>query len=281
MILEVASLEKNSPALWSKQAQSWTSQATPLKPCDEDLKGYNHLLQMAIGNQLTIQNAAILGVTPELYRLLTEKNFNVFCIDNNIQMIETIWPGLTEQAYLHAWQDIDNLNIDCQLFLCDGGLHLLTIADQEKMLMAFDRMTDLSVSLVMRLFLPPNQIARCTSEILSDFESKKYNLSYLKVALWHATDINHQGQVKLSDIWHVLQNWANSDLHGRLTDLGYDKNEIDTLSPYQAATNSYSFLNLDQFSKMIKKLTNFKIKKIIYPNYFLGEQFPVILLNKN
>lgn len=274
-------MNKQSKKLWYSQAQAWSYQSTPLKPCDEDLKCYLEAVRYLDSDGLINKNVAIMGVTPELFFLLNSIGFNVFAVDDNPEMANRVWPGNTSHVFIHPWQSISNLKLNLKFLLCDGGLHLMSYSDQLEMFRSVDSSIDPEAGLIMRLFLPPpEELCLDSNQILKDFELRKFSLSYLKVRCWHATDLNVSGKVFLKDIWDRLEIWSKGDLYGRLLDMGYLSDEISTLTPYRKNEICYCFLTLEKINLILQKMTRLHLKKIFYPEYHLGSQFPVVVLKR-
>lgn len=268
-------------SIWDGHAKSWKFQSTPLKPNVLDINNYQQLIDM--GSILIGQNdlpSYILGVTPELYFLLTELKMNPYAIDCNMDMIKKVWPGNMASTFHHQWQDLQALRIKSNFLLCDGGLHLLSYDHQDKVLTALDEVISTGGCFITRLFLPPQHKLSSSDEVLKKFELEKFNLSYLKVQLWHSHNLNLGGQVDLSDIWEVLYRWSGGNVEERLLHMGFQDSEIKTLFSYASGNAKYYFRSFDQICENLERNTSFKIKKILYPNYYLGSQFPTVMFGR-
>lgn len=268
-------------SVWSHMAKSWHAQETPLKPQQTDLKNYQQVINSF--SEEFVRQAIILGVTPELHQLLSGNNFSVRAVDSNIEMISKIWPGLHLDAYLSNWVDIDRLPLKNNIFICDGGLHLMSRVDQDRLIVTLGNMIGDQGYVCFRFFAPPPNQAdiKSSNKIMKQFEENQIpSISYLKVCLWFASDLNHDGVVKLSDIWKVIFNQSHGEIDKYLMSLGHAQSDINTLYPYESSTVSYQFSSINQIKDMFQKRAGLTLRDELYPDYWLANQFPILSFSK-
>ena len=262
-------------SLWDVYAASWEHQLTPLKPGKEDCAIYaDHLKRLQAGT--CCDDLVIMGVTPELYFLGESLGFKVKAIDQSAKMISSIWPGKSEDAFLDDWLAIDRLLSVPGRIVCDGGLHLLSFSDQISFFEKFQTLVLSKCSATFRLFLPfENRLS--SNEIFKRFESGEISsVSYLKTHLWHASDLNESGLVRLGDIWSAVESRAEGQLCSYFTRYGISAAESRTFDVYRNNDSAYYFRAIKEIEQCFEGIANFKVHKKSFPRYHGGEYFPVV-----
>jgi hypothetical protein len=105
---------------WQDVAQKWELFGPPLRPGLADTAIYQQFVD-ACHVVRPVQEALILGVTPELCLLDWPTHTRVRGIDRNQAMIDHVWPGDMALAQLGTWTETGLASASIDLVLTDGG----------------------------------------------------------------------------------------------------------------------------------------------------------------
>lgn len=260
---------------WNDYAKHWEGQSTPLRPSNSDLRSYQTAFHQAVSRG-GYKSLLILGVTPEIHNLSISMGLATRALDQSLSMIKSVWPGPTGSATQGDWQTISDVVQDSSLIVCDGGLHLLDFEQQTTLIQRFKRKPLAGSTAIFRLFLPSDSRVS-SSDVFHAFEKREIpNVNYLKVALWHATDIQHRGKTQIRDVWDAIHQHSGGNVTEYLMTFGQSRAAAESLLVYRDSSVAYCFQTIDAVCNLFAEQANFKVISSLIPSYEEGHRFPVV-----
>jgi len=271
---------KGPSGQWSSVAECWfTAIGHPLRPGDQDIEFFRAFCQPTIA-AIDRPSALIMGVTPELYHLLSPL-CDTQAIDRNEAMINLVWPGERSDVYHKEWLRLSEIDQQFDIIVIDGGLHLVGFpSEQEQLLTHIAARLKPGGRLIARLFCQP--LDRESVESVLDALARREipSVNHLKVRLVSAIQQTSESGARLHDVWATIQECVSviSRLEGSP---GWSRDEIEALGFYRGQEARYSFVSVEQVLTMLNRLGNpLRHEGTRVPDYPMGDQFPVICLSR-
>lgn len=266
---------------WRGYARYWNLLASPLRPCDEDIRLYRQLLERHVVPASRSRNhALLLGVTPELAAMGWPDGFGLVAVERVPATIMALWPGNTHSrtALCANWLRLPFADARFDLAIGDGCL--VAIGDgraQDALMAAAWRSVRVDGWLCMRLFCLPER----TESVDAVFDT----LEGGKVGSFHAFKwrlaMAMQGEateVAVADIWRT---WNTMGIHrDRLAAArGWPRDTIDTIDVYRDSPLRYRFAS---FRSLMTRFASagFDHVDTRHGSYELAERCPIVMLRR-
>jgi hypothetical protein len=274
------SLETNN--LWKQHARQWSFVRPPLRPSNEDIDAAS----AAVAEWVSISGsdaptAVVLGVTPELCRLLLNSDSELIVVDNSAEMIRALWPKPVrpqDRAICADWRSMPLTDHSISLILADGSFSMLPYPSGYAALCAeLRRVFRSNGRLIVRCFAQlaiPETVARVAADVE---RGRIRNFHILKWRLAMALQADATTGVCVGDIWNVFSSMWEIDVLAKI--FAWSLDELNTIRAYRGAETRYTFLTLAQYGEMF--LANgFRINRMVVPSYELGERCPTFVLDQ-
>jgi hypothetical protein len=224
----------------------------------------------------------ILGVTPEYFHLDIAGKPLIKAVDQTKEMIDFVWPGLKSDVYHLNWLNIESIQDEFDIILCDGGMHLLNYPNQQLDLSKVikNKLSKDGVFLA-RLFVPPLN-KESLDNVFEDLNGLNIpSMNHLKIRLCNALQNNAKEGVSLNDVWLALNSYESSE-EVLAQKLRCNILDVQAVNAYKDSKVRYHFSSLDEFVNLCAGLRrdHFHLSEIFIPDYFMGNQFPSIALTK-
>lgn len=263
-------------AYWPDIATNWEKVGPPLRPTAADLAAYCEVL----ANQAE-PRAAILGVTPEIYRLPWPAGADVVAIDHTLAMIDAVWPGPPGRAICADWTQMPLEPASRNVALCDGGLHLLSNPQgQAALVHSLLHVLAPEGIFVARLFVPSIRPESADAVIDDLLCGKVPNVNVLKLRMAMALQDEASSGVELAEVWSALlgSGMRSDELAVRI---GWDPGDLAAFDSYRDCRTRYHFVTLAEvISFFCGDPGGFELVNVRTPPYELGERCPTVTLRR-
>jgi SAM-dependent methyltransferase len=266
---------------WPNVAQQFLSCiGHPLRPIPEDIRIFRDFAS-GLNIKDSRLTALILGVTPELYVLASEIFEEVFAIDRTPEMIDFVWPGSPGDVFQKDWIELADLCLDVDTIFCDGGIHLLRHPDQQGLLIsAIDHSLKKGGRFITRLFTPPKVREGIEDVLEALHEFNIPSMNHLKIRMGSAMQVDATSGVRLADVWSRL-NGSIKDRTSFFSSFGWNLDQVNVIDLYKDSDARYHFLTVDQtIQAFLEFAPSLNLVGVNVPNYYMGNQFPVICFEK-
>jgi SAM-dependent methyltransferase len=273
-------IESAPGGLWPTAAHCWHLFGSPLRPAAEDL-GFYEAETREWCRTRGVPRVLLLGMTPELYRLLWPDGTDLLAVDRSQPMIDHVWPGPKDRARCAEWQTLDLPTASRDIALCDGGFQLLRHPDEQaKLVRMLARVVAPGGLMLLRLYLPP-ATRQSPRQVLDDLLAGRIsNLNVLKIRLDTALQNDVVEGVMLADVWNAFHEVA-PDLRALSHKLGWTLPHTEVINLYRNNQTRYHFVTLEQAADMFGRAPGgFEVLRVRVPSYELGGQCPLVVLRR-
>ena len=266
---------------WSGISSRWNRIGSPLRPGKQD----EHFFETAIFLAKALRQTprlVILGVTPELYDLAQSHRVTTTAVDRTQSMIDVIWPGPAEAAYLGEWTDLPFAGSSFEIAFCDGGPIVVPYPEGMRSLVReLHRVLAPGGLAAIRTFVQPTQ-RESVDVVLRDLLAGAIpNTNVLKLRLGMAIQSNTLAGVQVSAIWEALHQIA-PDLKALARQLGWVPDELLAIDAYRDCDDRYHFHTLNEFAKVfVEEPGGFAVTSIHVPAYPLGNCCPTFVFRRD
>ena len=271
---------RDTSGQWSSVADCWfTAIGHPLRPVAEDIASFRSFCEPAIASSHD-PKALIMGVTPELYRMLSPL-CDTQAIDRNEAMIDLVWPGERSAVTHKEWLRLAEVDELFDVVVIDGGIHLVDYpTEQEQLLSTIAALLKPGGRLVARLFSPPQMREDVDSVAEALARGEIASVNHLKIRMGNAIQQSSETGARLHDVWEAIE--SHSDILLQLEGTpGWRRDEIEALGFYRGQEAKYAFVSIEQVLNMATCLDNpLRHEGTRVPDYPMGDQFPVICLSR-
>jgi SAM-dependent methyltransferase len=273
-------IDLTSSGQWSSVAECWfTAIGHPLRPGDADIAAFRSFCEPAIASSNN-PKALIMGVTPELYHMLSPL-CDTQAIDRNEAMIDLVWPGERSAVTRKEWLRLADVDELFDVVVIDGGIHLVDYPiEQEQLLSGIAAHLRPGGRLVARLFSPPQMRENVESVTEALARGEIASVNHLKIRMGNAIQQSSETGARLNDVWEAIQSHGDILLQLEGTP-GWRREEIEALGFYRGQQAKYAFVSIEQVLNMANRLDNpLQHEGTRVPDYPMGDQFPVICLSR-
>ena len=259
---------------WSKQARQWSLLGAPLKPSFCDIQNATAWMQEHCSANSSF-NVLVLGVTPELVNIAWPRHTNLFALDCNLTMLESVLPTATPQiqpiAISGNWLNLPFESASFDLVIGDGCYTTLPLKEYATLTQEVKRILKSTGIFIMRFFSKLEE-ADSVLNIEADLRAGKitsFHAFKLRLAMTLQNDLNVG--VCLNDVWNV---W-NEDSHHYMSlmkNLSWKEEVINTITVYQNNPTYYTFPTVEELRAVFKPY--FLETAIFFPEYHLGDRCP-------
>ena len=266
---------------WQQNASQWQHLGPPLRPSPQDIEFCEGAVQEWI-HHYGAPRVLVLGVTPEIYRLLWPEGTSLLAIDKSQAMIDFVWPGPKEAAQCVDWLSLQLPDNSRDIVICDGGLPLIAYPHKQQQLVRILQaiLSDQGLC-ILRLFVPP-QHQESPDAVLNDLlEGRISNLNILKLRLGMSLMENVAEGVELRKIWHLIHEVA-PDLEGLAAKIGWSVEHIMVINAFRGSADRFYFVTVNQVTELFcLNPGGFEVHGLRVPSsYELSEQCPTIVLRR-
>jgi len=261
---------------WQRHAATWQHFGSPLRPCDADVRWVESALHAI---QPGVEQAVLLGVTPELANMQWPASARVLAVDQNPEMIRQLWlpsPPKNGRVVCGDWQRTPLENASVDAVVGDGVLVFFKQPSGAEVFLAeIARLLSLQGRFLLRAYVrPPQQesLAQLHAALAAGFNGSFHAYKWrLAMALQPSLAVG----VKPADIWRAWREWVPSAalLHDAT---GWSPEQIETIEAYRDSQATYYFPTLDELCQLLGRY--FEIDDLYIPPYELGERCPLFSL---
>lgn len=262
---------------WSRHSRQWSLIGSPLRPDAEDCRLFWDLIGEIVESR-PAPRALMLGVTPELALLPWPGNCHLTAVDQNPDMIGRVWPAgdlhCTGEAMCAKWQEMPLADASIDVALGDGSLTALPSSREYPHVIAeIHRVLKPGGRLALRCYVPPDD-KETTDQIFTALDAGEIgSMNTLKWRIAMALQKTPADGVTVPDIRDcVVARIVDREAAARR--LGWPVEAINAIDAYKDSSVAYSFPTLAELGAVTAG--RFKIDRIAYPSYELGERCPVV-----
>lgn len=263
------------PSSWDRHADQWSAIGPPLRPSGEDLALYGAALRELLA--APEREALLLGVTPELARLLVELGARLTAVDNNAAMIRAHWPAEGHpraRVVLGDWRELPAEDGCFHAVAGDGFTTVLPNAvELRRALAQVRRVMKPGARLVLRHYLRP-ETPEPSEAVFTDLLAGRipsFHDFKWRLAQSLPQDVEHG--LRVADIYDA---WVARGIEPErlASELGWDPRVVRTIDAYRGLSQAYMFPTLAELRALYEPL--FDVGAPVFPGYYLGARCPVI-----
>lgn len=260
---------------WDDHARQWENVGPPLRPDPLDVAYVERLLK-----KLTISQAVLLGVTPELAKMRWPSGAQLTAVDRNVGMVKHIWPheriSIPAIAVLGTWEQLPFRTNSVDVVVGDGCYTLLVgKKNYGELSREVGRVLNPNGRFIMRFFLRPDT-PELIEDVFADLRGKRIrNFHVLKWRIAMALHGSFGSGVAVEDVWKAWKA-ADVDVDALVGDLGWSRSSIETIDVYRFSAARYSFATIGELRDALAPY--FHEVSCYYPSYELGDRCPTFLL---
>lgn len=258
---------------WNHVGARWDDLGPPLRPAVADIALFQRALD-ARAALAPIDDALILGVTPEIFHLAWPETTRLRALDRSADMIATVWPGTAEQAIAGSWLDTPFADATFAMLFCDGGLQLLAHShEQARLTSELARIVAPRGHVVFRLFLPATTREDPEAVIAELAAGGIANMNCLKLRLGAALMESAEEGIALGDFWHFLHDRIG-DRDAFFAGLGWDPGEVSVIDFYRDSPARYHFVDVATAEALFGTDGDgpFRLLDVTYPDHLMGDR---------
>lgn len=260
---------------WDYHARQWENVGPPLRPDPLDVAYVERLLQ-----KVSISQAVLLGVTPELANMRWPRGTQLAAVDRNAGMVKYIWPRervlIPAVAVLGEWERLPFGTSSVDVVVGDGCYTLLVGEKQYgKLTREVGRVLRPNGQFIMRFFVRPDT-PEPLENIFADLRCKRIgNFHILKWRIAMALHGSFMSGVAVADVWKTWKA-EGIDVDMLVRDLGWSRSSIETIDAYRSSDARYSFATIGELRDALAPY--FHEVSCYFPKYELGDRCPIFLL---
>jgi ubiquinone/menaquinone biosynthesis C-methylase UbiE len=254
---------------WKMHATSWNSLKSPLRPCDQDVlitKSYIESL-----NFNSKKKCLLLGVTPEIKRLLEDQCIQFYAVDISSDMILNLWKSPKDLCINADWLKMPFADLSFDLIISDGSMNVVGNRERtEKLFRELTRVLKSSGSIISRFFIRPTE-TESIHDLLKTTESNFHAFKWrVAMALQPSFDIG----IELNSIYDFFYQHKEQLLHTN----NWMDSDFVTINSYRNSAATYSFPKLAELLTLLDD--SYDVIETQYASYHLAEICPLMLLRK-
>ena len=265
---------------WNRMAKNWKLVGAPLRPGPSDMKLFYEAIKRHKKSFNEPIDSLILGVTPELSQLDWPPETQLYALDASSAMIEALWQGSKNHAYLGSWLDAPFPDGSIDVIVCDGGFGVLDFpGTQRALLMEVKRMLRANGIFIVRLFAP-GCLSESVDDIARDLRRGLINtLDVLKFRLWGALQRSVHEGVSPRDVVAQIE-LISGGMNRLVAEYGFSDQHVATLEYHRHSDARYCLSGIEELSLLIEDIAEMKIAEISYPDHAFGSRCPVVTIAK-
>lgn len=255
-------------------AAVWDQIGPPLRPSAEDIILYQRLSEPVIAGSRALR-ILLLGVTPELYRIPWPADRDFLAVDHTVAMIESVWPGRKVEVLAAKWQELPLPKASRDLALCDGGLHLLDFAAQQRLIARLSEVVRPGGLCVFRFFALPKMRENSPSVLRDLLDGKIPEMNSLKLRLAMALQKSPEEGVPVREVRRELLR-AVGDWNVLAARLRWSPAHVRAIDAYQGSSSRYHFLSIESAIELFCSSGEFRLGEVAAPSGATAVPCPIV-----
>lgn len=259
-------------SFWERVSKKWKYLAPPFRPDPQDTDFISGVIN-SDAPTFNSNRIVILGVTPEYAALNIPEGCEMIGVDNCKQMIDNVWPEMSDpnkKTILADWLNLPFENNSCDIVMGDGVMGTMRYPNQVKeFLQTIKNALHPDGLFIFRTFLR-DDVSETPNDVFDAvMNGEIQTLSSFKFRLMRSVQPNLETGAQLSNVWNTMVN-EGPDFEELTTKTGWEIEELETMKLYNGSGVVVTYPTLSELRDILKE-EGFQEVDHFCPDYELGE----------
>ena len=275
-------VETKSSNVWENQSAQWERVGSPLRPSPDDESIRRSIVEEYAEDHGSLR-VLVLGVTPELTRMVWPHGTRLLAADISPKMIGGVWEGSAargDQVVCADWLRMPLRNDSRSMVDSDGCFGVIPHFDDYHLLLTeIRRVLRPDGILVFRVFVQPEQRESSETVVRDAMNGEIDGFHAFKLRLLMSLQPDSSRGVRTGDVWDFWSKYGPGAevLASRLQ---WPLEQIETINAYRGQDTIYSFPKLSELRGALEG-EGFRELRCVTPAYELGERCPTLAWSRS